>query len=788
MKNKTQTTHALPAYLPVKTFYSEITGRESPYQCQFSFAPLLEKLSANKAAQPTKLSKKIEGFLTKMESIIKLGMEKNDLDAGREELEELIPFLFPNLFLTEKKGFLKIPFADSFFYLTKELKALLDSEDWEIKTPDFFYKKENKTSVSMDISHLVLRFFYGVDIQGKAKEILVFRNKTTGLKKFYKVEIISDFVKATALKPLKKLDDELLFQLIDNFDDVDLWQKHLPPENFSFEGFMIGHLMDVTETQVMEIIKEKMFSEDMEANHFELLQDMEQLTGSFLNMPGLRIGLLRTNWSVWQENTSWALLRKFDKAVMFPSFEDEKGSYGRLIKSQKMVIVTDLTKQQHLCKIEEELVEMGYRSLMIVPFFDKKQILSGIFEITSLTPFAFNRLTFLKLRELIQVFGQGTNKFLEILDYHERQTMQSEFTSIHPSVEWRFREVASKLFWERAIEGQNVEIEPIVFNGLYPLYAQADIVGSSTLRNQTIQTDLKENLARALEILKICRKKVDFHLLDTYLLAAKKSLEHLEAGLFISSDETSITELITQEIHPLLRELQLQFPELPQKKLDAYFKHIHPHLDIVYQRRKAYDESVSQLNQMIGQYLDEADEKMQKILPHHFEKFTTDGVEYNIYLGNSILQNGGFSHFFLKNFRLWQLIKMCEITRLVAEKGQQLPIPLQTAQLVFVYNSTLSIRFKMEEKHFDVDGTYNVRYEILKKRIDKAIVKGTGERLTVAGKVAIVWLQEKDRQEYLQYLEHLEQKGYLKGEIEILELEKLQGAEGLRALRFEVKV
>ena len=94
----------------------------------------------------------------------------------------------------------------------------------------------------------------------------------------------------------------------------------------------------------------------------------------------------------------------------------------------------------------------------------------------------------------------------------------------------------------------------------------------------------------------------------------------------------------------------------------------------------------------------------------------------------------------------------------------------------------------MEEKHFEVDGTYNVRYEILKKRVDKAVVKGTGERLTVAGKVAIVWLQEKDRQEYMQYLNYLEKKGYLKGEVEHLELEKLQGAEGLRALRFAVKL
>ena len=178
--------------------------------------------------------------------------------------------------------------------------------------------------------------------------------------------------------------------------------------------------------------------------------------------------------------------------------------------------------------------------------------------------------------------------------------------------------------------------------------------------------------------------------------------------------------------------------------------------------------------------------KKQKILPHFFEKYTTDGVEYNIYLGESLLKDGGFSEYYLKDFRLWQLINMCEVTRLVKRTAKKLPVPLTTAQLIFVFNNHLSIRFHMDEKQFEVDGAYNVRYEILKKRIDKAVIKGTNERLTQSGKIAIVWLNEIDRREYLEYLNHLQNKGFITDEIEELELEKLQGAEGLKALRVTV--
>jgi hypothetical protein len=130
---------------------------------------------------------------------------------------------------------------------------------------------------------------------------------------------------------------------------------------------------------------------------------------------------------------------------------------------------------------------------------------------------------------------------------------------------------------------------------------------------------------------------------------------------------------------------------------------------------------------------------------------------------------------------------MCEITREIANIQPELPVPLTTAQLIFVHSAPLSIRFRLDEKRFDVDGAYNARYEIIKKRIDKAYIEGTNERLTVAGKVAIVYQQEKDKKEYLRYLNYLKKRGYIEKSIEDLNLKKMQGVQGLKALRVTVK-
>ncbi|MEM9824558.1 MAG: GAF domain-containing protein, partial [Bacteroidota bacterium] len=105
-----------------------------------------------------------------------------------------------------------------------------------------------------------------------------------------------------------------------------------------------------------------------------------------------------------------------------------------------------------------------------------------------------------------------------------------------------------------------------------------------------------------------------------------------------------------------------------------------------------------------------------------------------------------------------------------------------------VHSVPLSIRFRLDEKKFDVDGDYNIRYAILKKRIDKAFIKGTHQRLTQSGKVVVVYSQEKDREEYQKYFQYLRQKKMIEDHVEEVELSKLQGVKGLKAFRLTVSL
>ena len=116
----------------------------------------------------------------------------------------------------------------------------------------------------------------------------------------------------------------------------------------------------------------------------------------------------------------------------------------------------------------------------------------------------------------------------------------------------------------------------------------------------------------------------------------------------------------------------------------------------------------------------------------------------------------------------------------------QLATPLEVTNLILVQHAPLSIRFRFDEKRFDVDGAYNVRYEIIKKRIDKAVIRGTAERLTQPGQIALVYSHPSEAHEWREYIDYLQTLGYLTRDVEELELEELQGAQGLRALRVRV--
>ena len=164
-------------------------------------------------------------------------------------------------------------------------------------------------------------------------------------------------------------------------------------------------------------------------------------------------------------------------------------------------------------------------------------------------------------------------------------------------------------------------------------------------------------------------------------------------------------------------------------------------------------------------------------------------MEYNIYIGQSICPYNPFNLAVFKEYSLvavdspWQKPPVSRHLLLPSLK-----VPLQTTQLILIHSQPITISFRKDERKFDVEGSYNIRYEVIKKRLDKVRIKETEERLTQPGKIAIVYSNQKEVPEYLEYIEFLKNKNILKPNVEFLELEELQGVTGMKALRVDINI
>ena len=776
-------------YLPFSEFFERISRQEgaNPYSSTFSFVPFIKKMRKTRKGLHQAANIMDEATIDRMEDQLIAFSDPANLNTP-EKRQAVISTFLPALFFEGQIGFVAKPFTKEFFYLTPPLMEFFTTDEWEVKVPRNLMEVR-MGSPAIEAGKLIVKTLHGQDLESTSYQTMTFRHKKTMLERHFKVNIVLDFIKTTPLKEVKELECRQLYELLNKWDDEAYWLKSFPPEDYTFEGLVIGYIQDVTEVEVLSSLKELLVSsEETAMEDTELTRQLiNNMICSFLQMPDVDFGSLLDRDFRYAELISWSIigdlatLKLFDKEDFYP-----QATYGKVYETKQVVVIPDLQQLEQPGKVELHLIEKGYRSLLLSPQIDRSGRIVAVTELASKEPYRFNNRIVDKLHEVLSLYTVGANRWIQETDHGINTFIQKQFTYIHPSVEWKFQEVSQKFLFTPQEEGKAPAIEPIIFKNVYPLYGQADIVGSSKIRNRSIEADMLDNLQRVQKVMKAFRKRIPFQLLDVYLAKTEAFSERLENGGYVSSDESQIVELLTREIHPLIKELGAKYEQLPQSTLKRYFDYLDPKLDIVYRKRKDYEDSVQGINDLISGYVDQEVAKKQELLPHFFEKYITDGVEYNIYLGQSILQEGTFSHYFLKDFRLWQLILMCDITRLVERNGQRFPVSLSTAQLVFVYNNPLSIRFIMDEKQFDVDGAYNVRYEILKKRIDKAVIKGTGERLTQKGKVAIVWLQEKDRLEYLEYLNHLLQQGYITDDIEELELERLQGADGLKALRVTV--
>jgi hypothetical protein len=631
---------------------------------------------------------------------------------------------------------------------------------------------------------LVLQRLYGLDVELDYPLILGVPDARTGLDRYFRLFFDWQFVDVEVQGELPLLSDEARGQLRARLLDGDYLASLLPPDRFVLRGVMFVKAIDVTDQEVLSALKRDLIDRESIVSQ-ALFTGLQDRLRTLFRRPQLRLGLAALEGERVLLLNSGA---RIEHACIFADsvhhrIEEFAGSlYERAVKSGQPVIVEDLAAVQGRTAVEDHMVASGFRSVLCAPLHYQGRVI-GTLDLDSPRPGDLDASHLPRLGEVLPLFAMAVQRSMEEFNTRIQTQIKERFTAIHPVVEWRFRRAVLDGL-EHAGDPAASELQPIVFDHVYPLYALSDIRGSSSQRALAIQADLLAQLRLAREVVEEAYRARHLPALDQlrYRIEqhAEQIREHLAAG-----DEVGIVTFLRTEVETLLARLA-SFGEPVAARVAAYRAALDPQGGAVYRQRKVFEQSVTRLTEAISGYLELEEQAAQSIFPHYFEKQKTDGVDHQIYVGGSLVEDGDFDPLHLKSLRLWQLMVVCGIAARADRMTAELPLPLEATHLVLVQHPPLSIRFRFDEKRFDVDGAYDVRYEIVKKRIDKALIKGTTERVTRPGAIAIVYGQPAEAQEYRGYLEYLRHLGYITGGVEELELEELQGVHGLRALRVTV--
>lgn len=752
-----------------------------PAVTKISFSKLIDYLTEQEKKAGGKEDKKLSLLLedSKRHPALLEGINIDDFDKNLDIIQGLCSTLFPGaLSQNEIKGVIT-PFNFSPFYVSERFKKILGQSNEAFQ---FDLNNFNEDQMYIYGCCSILSFYYSYPFALSLPIYTDLPQEAGVVSRKYRIMMNGDLLEIEPSATAIDITKEDYQELLSDFGNISLWKKKFPPNSWIMKGIGLITLFDVTQTNAISEISSKLLIKPLK-NLNEILDELKV----FLEIDDMSIGFLEHDKNAFvKDSNGLGNLTLTERKGL--SYKESlcAGSFQRLIVQRQPIIITDVQawNKTSACSIFSSTVEeLDYGSYMLIPIIHNGVSL-GYLELASRTSYALNGAMMVKINLLLPTLGMALSRNYNELQNRKEAVIQQKFTSIHPSVKWRFEEEAIKFIKQNDdSESEDYDLTDIVFPNVFALYGQMDIKSSTHRRNDTIKSDLLEQILMVEEILTQIWKKAETPIYEELLFRASQFKVELKEEGF-SDFEQNINYFIHHHIHPLFDKFKLEKTEI-SKQIKAYESNLDPLHGAIYKRRKLYDKAVFKINKVLSGYIDKKQLQAQEMFPHYFERYKTDGVEYNMYIGDSISQEKNFSEIDHHNLQLWQLMTNCEMELIF--KTITTDLDLEIASLILVYSTPLAVQFRIDEKRFDVAGAYNARYEIIKKRIDKAHIKGTKERITCPGKICIIYANPEDAKVYQRYISFLENKNYLiKNSTEMLEVEDLPGITGLKALRVGV--
>jgi len=453
----------------------------SVFNSRLSFLPLLSSLKKTIAEGKPGFQKLYGPLIDRFESFPELMKPIEDmtvLEKHYELVEMLLDILFSPINSEAENSFaVALPFTFHTIYSSRSFqKTFLKKGSSEIMVPDGEIANKVFSDKLLYAYYMILKEFTDIELPTHALTVYPLKDPVTGLKKFFEVQDVRFVEVKTIDGKIPDIPENIINVRTNRLMDLEQLCKLMPLNQFVFEGIVIIKICDVTNTEVISEIKNTLLN----ANAFydtSVFQPLQSNIQSLLELKEIKTGLTPffkvSGHYVFSElhNSNSLLFRHF---TQLKEVQHVNECCRELFYASNNPIIFETLDENVLEEIDylQLYYDQGARSLILCPL-KKNHELIGVLEIVSTIPGNLKRHHIAKIEKALPLFAIALEKSSESLETEIDKVIKQKFTAVQPAVEWKFTEVAWNYIKNSRLN-EDVKIEPISFNDVYPLFAAID--------------------------------------------------------------------------------------------------------------------------------------------------------------------------------------------------------------------------------------------------------------------------------------------------------------------------
>ena len=219
---------------------------ESPFTLKVSFNKILNYYKELAKSDDEFVAEKAKRILKTQEPypVLREGFsDMSLLEKHKKEIRFILQDSFSEILTSNEIKTASVIFHNVIFNSSERFKKIIKNagEDFELKI-----KNMPEDDIYIIACTIILSFYYGYNLNFKRPFFYEIPDEK-GIMRYYKILYNADFSEIIATEKAKKITQQDVDVLLDNFDNIDIWKEKFPPNSYVYKGFVISNIFDVTD-------------------------------------------------------------------------------------------------------------------------------------------------------------------------------------------------------------------------------------------------------------------------------------------------------------------------------------------------------------------------------------------------------------------------------------------------------------------------------------------------------------------------------------------------------------